>query len=125
MAKYNELWYKNLKKSTLTPPNWVFGVVWPVLYVFLGISWFLVYQRNGELKEFYIQLLLNLIWTRIFFYYKQVELGFVIICAILFFTKKTYTRFLKINAIAAYLLIPYMIWLTFAGYLNGYIMLNN
>ena len=131
MVKYNASWYKSLKKAPLSPPNWVFGIVWPALYAMMGLSCYLIWTDTkcrpycNELNPFWIQLALNLCWTTIFFKYKQMYWGFFIILAILIYTLETYKRFMTINPLASYLLIPYLVWITFAGYLNGYILIMN
>jgi translocator protein len=131
MVKYNEQWYKRIKKAPLSPPNWVFGTVWPLLYVMMGISSYLISTDPmckpycKELNPFFVQLALNLCWTTVFFKYKQIFWGFIMILAILYYSYLTYIQFKTINQFASMLLIPYMIWLSFAAYLNGYIMIFN
>jgi tryptophan-rich sensory protein len=129
--EYNKKWYKKLKKAPLTPPNWIFGTVWPILYLLMFISCFIIWSDEtckpycNELNPFWIQLLLNLCWTTIFFRYKQLKFAFLTILAILYYTYTTYIKFVKINSVAGYLLLPYFIWLCFAGYLNLYIIYFN
>ena len=124
-------WYKKIKKSPLSPPNWVFGVVWPILYFLMFISLFIVWTNKkcypycSALNYFFIQLILNLSWTTIFFYYKRTLLALIDIILIICFTIITYIKFTKINKIAAYLLIPYLCWLFVAFSLNMYIVLFN
>ena len=131
MNKSNKSWYNSLKKAPLNPPNWVFGTIWPILYFMMFISCYLIWSDKDckpyceNLNPFVIQLLLNLLWTTVFFKYKQLHLAFLIICAILYFSYKTYIKFLEINPLASYLLVPYIIWLCFAGYLNFYIISVN
>lgn len=128
---YNKEWYSKLQKAPFSPPNWIFGVVWPILYIMMGISCFLIWTDPAcrpycnKLNPFAIQLILNLLWTTVFFKYKQIGLAFLMILTILYFTFMTYTKFKTINPLASMLLVPYMIWLTFAAYLNGYILLKN
>ena len=127
----NKDWYKSLKKSPISPPDWVFGVVWPILYILLAISFYLTYKNRkciGICKPlifFLIQLLFNLSWTTIFFRMKMIRLSFIIIIIIILLTIKTYIEMLKIDKRSAYFLIPYIVWLFFAGYLNMYIIRMN
>jgi benzodiazapine receptor len=121
-------WYKNLKKSSLTPPAWVFGPIWFTLYTMMTISLFFYlnsnYSRLG-LVLFGAQLLINLTWSGLFFGKRLIcgSLITVIIMNILVFL--TYLEFRKSSITAANLLIPYMIWILLAMYLNFYICVNN
>jgi len=124
-------WYKKLKKAPWSPPNYLFGIVWPILYTMMSVAFFLVWKSNAcfpycsALTTFFIQLAFNLSWTTIFFYYKMPKVALLDILLILFFSFKTYTSFLKVNTTAAYLLIPYLAWLLLAFSLNLYIVLYN
>ena len=124
-------WYKNLNKSKLTPPSWIFGVVWPILYILMAISFYIVYVNKlcvdfcVPLVYFMIQLFFNLIWTKLFFSLKKPVLALIDIILILIFTLITYHKFNKISKTASLLLLPYIIWLSFALYLNIYIVLYN
>lgn len=132
MTKYKnniDKWYKNLKKSPLTPPDYVFGIVWPILYFLLLIYFILALQEKNKipLVYFMIQLILNLFWTTVFFRKRNINLAFAMIIVILFFTilsgMEMYYK--NNNILLALLLVPYIIWLLFAGYLNFYIIYNN
>ncbi|MCO5564695.1 hypothetical protein L7F22_018362 [Adiantum nelumboides] len=109
-------WYKELKKPPWTPPNWVFPVVWTILYTLMGISSWLVWLHGGfkgqslPLAAYTFQLLLNFLWTPIFFGLHQVGLALVEI--LLLWTAITATLYLfwHVNSLAAYLLIPYLLW---------------
>ncbi len=124
-------WYKNLNRAPWSPPSYVFGIIWPVLYFLMTISFFLVWKNKkcypycSALSFFLIQLMFNLSWTTIFFYYKMTLLALIDIILIICFTVITYIKFTKINKIAAYLLIPYLCWLFVAFSLNMYIVLFN
>lgn len=124
-------WYKKLKKAPWTPPSKVFGIVWSILYTLLFISFFLVWNDKkcfpycNALTFFLIQLVLNLSWTTIFFKFKKPILALVSIILIILFTLITFRLFIKVNKIAAYLLVPYIAWLLLAGSLNLYIVLYN
>ena len=124
-------WYNKLNKSKYNPPSWIFGVVWPILYMFMIIS-FIIVKKNEKcknycdpLKFFTIQLLFNLIWTTIFFKFKNIKLALLDLILIIIFTFITIIQFYKISLTATLFLIPYFMWLCFALYLNLYIVINN
>lgn len=124
-------WYKKLKKAPWTPPSKVFGIVWSVLYTLLFISFFLVWNNKkcfpycNALTMFLIQLALNLTWTTVFFRYRMIRTALVSIILIIIFTIITFTYFIKVSKLAAYLLLPYIAWLLLASSLNLYIVLYN
>ena len=122
---YNKKWYKKIKKSKLTPPDYVFGIVWSILYLLL-IIFFLFAYKNKEYKAlifFVIQFILNLSWTTIFFKLKMLKLGLVIIVSIIILSLLCIYNLKNINV--SVFLIPYLLWLCLAGYLNLYIVINN
>lgn len=124
-------WYASLNRPSFSPPNWVFGPVWTTLYILLGTSFFLIWkenpsqQRSLAIKVFAIQMFLNFAWSFIFFYFNMI--GFALLEIILLWISIAVTIFLfyKIKPIAAYLNIPYLLWVSFATILNaGYYFLN-
>jgi tryptophan-rich sensory protein len=121
----NNKWYNDLKKSSLTPPGYVFGIAWSILYLFIAISFLFnkIYCFNCEENIFFmIQLFLNLIWTPVFFKFKMIKLSLFIILFIIYFT----IRYINISkSISKILLIPYLLWLFIALYFNLYIVINN
>ncbi len=124
-------WYKKLNKAPWTPPSHIFGIVWGILYTLLFMSFFLVWNNEkcfpycNALTFFLIQLSLNLSWTTVFFKFKMPRLALVSLVLIILFTLLTFHLFLKVEKIAAYLLIPYILWLLLAASLNLYIVLFN
>ena len=129
--KYNKEWYNSLKKSKLSPPSYVFGIVWPILYMTMFIA-FLIVANNSKCKFYCFPLLLfliglffNLIWTYIFFTLQKPFLAAVDLVIIYILNLLTLFYFYKITPIATYILIPYTLWITFALYLNINIILNN
>jgi len=124
-------WYKNLNKAPWSPPNYVFGIVWPILYVFMFISIILVYFDKqcfpycSPVTFFFLQLILNLSWTTIFFKYRQLYMALIVIISIIILTVYTILAFYPINKIASYLLIPYTLWLCLAFSLNMYLIFYN
>jgi benzodiazapine receptor len=122
-------WYEDLNKSPLTPPAWVFGPAWGILYLLMAISLFLYYRSSGRtqigLILFGVQLALNLLWSRLFFGERLLCGSFVNIFLLNILVFFTYGEFAKASRMAANLLVPYMIWIFFAAYLNLYICLKN
>jgi benzodiazapine receptor len=121
-------WYRLLKKSTLTPPSYVFGPVWTTLYILMIISLIIYLQSNYTtrgLTLFGAQLAVNLLWSPLFFGKRLlcISLVNVIIMNILVFL--TYIEFKKSSVLASNLLLPYMVWILLAAYLNLYICINN
>lgn len=125
-------WYKGLNKPFFSPPNYVFGPVWTLLYFLMGVSLFLIWEKgfkNKHAKEgrtyFIIQLILNFFWSAIFFWLHAPFAALIEIIfmwgAILF----TILKFYKVSKPAAYLLIPYLAWVSFATLLNASIVLLN
>ena len=124
-------WYNTLNRAPWSPPNYIFGIVWPILYVLMTFSFILVWKNKkcfpycSALTTFLIQLAFNLSWTTIFFYYKMPKLALLDIVLIIYFSLMTYQSFIKVSKMAAYLLIPYICWLFLALSLNTYIVLFN
>ena len=125
-------WYSTLNKPFFTPPNWFFGPVWTSLFLLMGISLFLVWKkgfRNKKLKIgitfFSIQLALNVSWSILFFGLHKPFYAMVEISVLWVFILLTAIQFKKIDKKAAYLLIPYLVWVAFAGFLNYSIWIMN
>ncbi len=125
-------WYATLNKPSFNPPNWVFGPAWTLLYILMGIAAGLVWSAGWDRKEvkaaltiFGIQLLLNGLWSIIFFSLESPLWALVEIVVLLLFIILTIIRFKPINSTAAYLLIPYLLWVSFATVLTGSILYLN
>jgi tryptophan-rich sensory protein len=124
-------WYATLNQPSFNPPNWVFGPVWTVLYIILGISLFLIWkldvgkQRNQAISIFMVQLLLNFCWSFFFFYFKMIGVALADIVVLWVMIVVMQVRFYKLNPVSAYINIPYLLWVTFATALNtSYFLLN-
>jgi tryptophan-rich sensory protein len=125
-------WYATLARPELAPPNWVFGPVWTLLFILMGIASFLIFQKGYERRDVRIalslygaQLILNLLWSLLFFGARNPGLAFaeiVILWLVLFLTIK---KFWPLSKTSAYLLVPYILWVSFAGYLNYSIWILN
>jgi translocator protein len=123
-------WYAQLNKPFFNPPNWIFGPVWSALYFLMGVSLYIVWKKNLKNKEkgmkvFILQLILNLLWSLVFFGLHQPLLALITIIALWVAIFMTIKSFYKISKIAAYLLYPYISWVTFASILNFAIVLLN
>jgi tryptophan-rich sensory protein len=124
-------WYATLVKPSFQPPNYLFGPVWLTLYTLMGISLYLIWraekgkERKQALWLFGIQLFLNAIWSPIFFGWHRLDIALVVIILMWVFILATIIRFYKLNKPAAYLLIPYILWVSFASVLNYAILVLN
>lgn len=125
-------WYTHLAKPPLTPPGWVFGPVWILLYTFMGIAAYLVWQKKTKeqchcaaLQLFLFQLALNTIWTFLFFGLREPLLALIEIAILFFAILIVIWQFWKISKPATYLLFPYAAWVAYATYLNFAIWLMN
>ncbi|MDH4241813.1 MAG: tryptophan-rich sensory protein [Phycisphaerae bacterium] len=119
-------WYANLSRPSFTPPDWTFGVVWPILYVMMGISAFLIWNRGIEkrqvkvaLRLFVLQLVLNGLWTPIFFGLHMMILALVEIVLLWAAILMTILAFWRISKPTTFLLLPYILWVSFAVALNA------
>ena len=128
----SDAWYNALNKSVLTPDGWVFGAAWAVLYAMLGVALFLIMNTargaSGKTRSyvlFGVQMILNALWTYLFFGIHMTGLAFAVIIALIVISVWMMRSFHAINRGAAYLVIPYLLWLLFAAYLNGAILYLN
>ncbi len=120
-------WYPTLVKPSFNPPNWVFAPVWSTLYIMIGIAAGLVWDRiesnttlvKKALVVFAIQLALNALWSYLFFGLMNPMLALLEIVILWLMIYETYVQFGRINKIAGYLFIPYLLWVSFAMVLNA------
>lgn len=122
--------YSRFNKPALAPPAFVFPVAWTVLYALMGVSSCIVYRLDNPLRKnalavFYIGLVFNFFWSMIFFLLNDFMFAFVWLVFLWVIIIFTIIYFYRINKTSAYLLIPYLLWVTFAGYLNLAIYLIN
>jgi tryptophan-rich sensory protein len=118
-------WYAGIAKPSFNPPNWIFGPVWTLLYALMGLAAYLVYEKGlkrPEVKKalavFAAQLLLNALWSIVFFGAHMILGAAVVIVLLWAMILATILLFTKISKTAAYLLVPYILWVTFAAVLN-------
>ena len=122
--------FDSFNKPSFTPPGIVFPIVWTILYILMGISSYLIYKdnstyKNNALKIYIIQLILNGLWSIIFFKFKAFFLAFLLVIVLIIVTIIMIYRFYKINKVAGLLQIPYLIWLVFALVLSLNVFLLN
>jgi tryptophan-rich sensory protein len=148
-------WYLTLNKSALNPPSWIFGPVWTTLFLLMGVSLYLVWskrfvvshplkglkikawnpwsqklltgpwQKINVISIFTIQLVLNILWSVLFFGLHQPGIAFFELLMLWFAILYTIVNFYRISKTASYLLIPYILWVTFAGFLNYSVWMLN
>ncbi len=125
-------WYIQIQKPAITPPSWVFAVVWPLLYFMMGFSFYLIWKKEKNtsgLKTaaivFFMQMAVNLMWSILFFGFRSIIGGFIDIILLVILVVLTIIRFYRLSVTAAMLLLPYLLWLCFALVLNFLILKLN
>jgi len=125
-------WYVTLKKPWFTPPNWVFAPVWLTLFLLMGIAVFLVWcqsLKNQKVKValavFTVQLILNVLWSAVFFGFRSPLAGLVVITILWVAIVLTLLQFFKVSRPAGFLLLPYIVWVSIAAALNTSILILN
>ena len=118
-----DIWYQELIKSDLNPPGYVFGIVWPILYLLMGITAWRTFEIIKNL--FYVQLFLNAIWSWLFFSFHLPLISLIDIWLLIYINIKIILIVLKKDKLAGLLYAPYILWLLFASYLNLFIDINN
>ena len=125
------VWYDTLNKPFFNPPGWLFAPVWAILYILMGIALFFIWKApkvkktNEGLMLFGAQLVFNVIWTIVFFGFRSVIGGVLSIVILLILIVMTTLQFYRIDKRAAYLMLPYLLWVCFATMLNVSIYLLN
>jgi len=124
-------WYATLNQPSFSPPNWIFGPVWTLLYILMGISFYLIWNlepgklRRQAITVFLVQLLFNFGWSFCFFYFKRIGIALVDIVLLWSTIVLMLIHFYRLKPTAAYINIPYLLWVTFATVLNAaYFILN-
>ena len=127
---FDSIWYQSIIKPPLSPPNWVFAPVWVGLYLLIFLSLAIYILKIDEDKEmgymyFIIQMALNLIWSPVFFASRNILAALILIILLDIFVLLTIWKFFSVSKWSGILLIPYLVWILFATYLNfGYLILN-
>ncbi len=130
LTKDNMSVYQKLRQPPLSPPGWLFPIVWTILFLLMGIAAYLVWVRdstgrNGALLFYALQLVFNFVWMLIFFNAQNYSLAFFWLLALWVLILITTIRFFKESKAAGWLMIPYLLWVAFAGYLNAGIWFLN
>ena len=125
-------WYVGIAKPSFNPPNWVFAPVWTALFILMGVSLYFVWVKGFKAKGvktglllFSIQLILNIFWSVFFFGLQNPLIAFIEIIVLWIAILLTILKFYKVSRTAAYLLIPYLLWVSFAAILNLAILVLN
>jgi len=121
-------WYSALRKPSFSPPNWIFAPVWTTLFLLMGIALYLVWQKEKSsaskgtaILVFFFQLVLNILWSVLFFGFRSPLAGFIEIIGLWVMILFTMDTFYEISETSAWLLLPYILWVTFAGVLNFFL----
>ncbi|MEF9933815.1 MAG: TspO/MBR family protein [Clostridium sp.] len=124
--------FQTLIKPPLSPPGIVFPIVWTILYILMGIASYLILtsskssvNTSSAIRLYFIQLIVNFFWSIIFFNFNLYFFSFIWLILLWILILITIIKFYKISKPAAYLMIPYFLWVTFAGYLNLFIAIQN
>ena len=128
---YNSMWFNNLEKPLFNPPSEIFPPIWAFLYITIILSFLIFaatksnYNKGKGFIFFTIQMILNFIWSPVFFSFQNINLALCIIILMLIFIIFTIVQFYKVSKISGIILIPYLLWVSFATYLNiAYAVLN-
>ena len=131
-ARGVDTWYPTLAKPSFNPPAWVFGPTWTLLYILMGVALFLVWRQGLEaegvklaLTVFAVQLVLNALWSIIFFGMQSPGWAFVEIILLWLAIVATLWAFWRVIPAAGWLLVPYLVWVSFAAVLNGSLWILN
>ncbi|WP_432714576.1 TspO/MBR family protein [Pedobacter sp.] len=121
----DDSWYASLEKPSFNPPGWIFGPVWSILYIIIGISSYLVWRKRHQIAHlprliavYFIQLVLNLFWSFLFFYAHKIGASLFEIVALLVAIVINARMFYRIDKTAGLLFIPYFLWVSFATLLT-------
>lgn len=118
-------WYQYLNKPSFNPPNWLFGPAWTILYILMGLAWYLADKKGAPKTLFLVHLVFNSIWSILFFGLKSPGLGLIGIAVLWGLIVALIRQFRSYDRTAAWLLVPYLLWVSFASVLNLSIYLLN
>ena len=124
-------WYAGMQKSSLTPPNYVFPIVWNILFILMGIAVWRVWGKREKgvafaLALFLVHLIFNMLWSYLFFGIQRPDLALLEIVFLWVIILLTIVAFFKVDKLAGMLMLPYIVWVSFAIYLNySFVQLNN
>ena len=128
---FNSLWFDSLNRPFLAPPSWIFSPMWTILYLMMFAALLVFVFKKTDIQKtngyvyFALQLILNLIWSLIFFGLHNIALALIVLLLLDIFVFLTIKKFYLVSKLAGWLLVPYFVWILFATYLNvGYFVLN-
>ena len=126
---FKEPWYSELTKSNFNPPDWIFAPVWTTLYLMMTLAiWFFWHSKNREMNTIYIyfiHIVFNTTWSVVFFGFHNIFLALVNLIILIFLIVILILRFRRVNKISSYLMIPYLLWSSFALFLNYSLLVLN
>ena len=125
---FKEPWYSELNLASFNPPSWIFAPVWTTLYIFMSVAVWNIWNRFKSkkiLKIYFIHLFFNASWSVVFFGFHQIFLAFIILILILIFIIYLMILYYKLNKLSFYLMVPYLLWSSYAFVLNFFIIILN
>ena len=126
---FKEPWYSELTKSKFNPPDWIFAPVWTTLYLMMTLAiWFFWHSKNREMNTIYIyfiHIVFNTTWSVVFFGFHNIFLALVNLIILIFLIVILILRFRRVNKVSSYLMIPYLLWSSFALFLNYSLLVLN
>ena len=128
-VSFKEPWYSQLVKSNFNPPDWVFAPVWTTLYLMMTIAvWFFWHSKNRDMNTIYIyfiHIVFNTTWSIVFFGLHKIFLALIVLLVLIFLIIILTLRFKRVNLVSYYLMIPYLLWTTYALFLNLNLLILN
>ena len=128
-VSFKEPWYSQLVKSDLNPPDWVFAPVWTTLYLMMTLAiWFFWHSKNRDMSTIYIyfiHIVFNTTWSIVFFGLHKIFLALIVLLILIFLIIILILRFKRVNLVSYYLMIPYLLWITYALFLNLNLLILN
>ena len=128
-VSFKEPWYSQLVKSNFNPPDWVFAPVWTTLYLMMTLAiWFFWHSKNRDMNTIYIyfiHIVFNTTWSIVFFGLHKIFLALIVLLILIFLIIILILRFKRVNLVSYYLMIPYLLWTTYALFLNFNLLVLN
>ena len=126
---FKEPWYSQLVKSNYNPPDWVFAPIWTTLYLMMTLAiWFYWHSKNRDMNTIYvyfIHVVFNTTWSIVFFGLHQILLSLIVLLVLIFLIIVLILKFKRVNLVSYYLMIPYLLWTTYALFLNFNLLILN
>ena len=126
---FKEPWYSQLVKSNYNPPDWVFAPIWTTLYLMMTLAiWFYWHSKNRDINTIYvyfIHIVFNTTWSIVFFGLHQILLSLIVLLVLIFLIIVLIVRYKRVNLVSYYLMIPYLLWTTYALFLNFNLLILN